>query len=90
MVPVSDTDETPSEAASGKMTIPRQENNPKATFWNTTRLFVLQGHLERPRGLMMGRLPPKSGALEAPRGPLRGPAMGSERREGRSSLVFVI
>ena len=38
----------------------------------------------------MGRLPSKSGALVAPRGPLRGPAMGSERREGRSSLVFVI
>ena len=39
---------------------------------------------------MLGRLPPINGALAAPRAPLRGPAMGSERREGRSSLVLVI
>ena len=79
MVPVSDTDETPSEAASGKMTMPRQANSPKATLGNVTRLCVLQGHLERPRGFMLGRFPPKSGALAAPRGLLRVPAIGSER-----------
>jgi hypothetical protein len=79
MVPVSDTDEAPSEAAFGKMAMLRQANSPKANLGNVARLFVLQGHLERPRGFVLGHFPPKSLALAVPRAPLRGPAMGLER-----------